>query len=125
VGLGEQILEQIKRGIIEPLQIVKEQCQGMFRTSKHIDEPPKDQLDASLCFLGREFGNRRVLADDEPQFPGQSGNPQAVRPQRLNEVVTPLGKLRFPQPEKLTDEALERLRERGVRYVLLVLVELA
>ena len=51
VRLGQQILEQIERRRVEPLQIVEEQRQRMFRPGEYADEPPEYQLEAALRIL--------------------------------------------------------------------------
>ena len=38
IGLAQQILDQIQRRSVEPLQIVEKQRQGMFRPSKNADK---------------------------------------------------------------------------------------
>src|SRR4029078_4885116 len=64
VRAGQQILDQIQRGGIEPLQVVQEQGQRMLPPGEHPDQAPEDQLEASLCFLRRQLGHWRLLADD-------------------------------------------------------------
>src|SRR5580692_12073367 len=53
VRLGQQILEQIECGRVEPLQIVEEERQWMFGPREHTDEPPEHQLETSLRVLWR------------------------------------------------------------------------
>ena len=65
---GQQILEQIERRRVEPLQIVEEQRQRMFRPGEDADETPEHQLETALRLLRLELGDRRLLADDELQF---------------------------------------------------------
>ena len=52
VRLGQQILEQIERRRVEPLQVVEEQRQRMFRPREHADEPPEHQLETPFARLG-------------------------------------------------------------------------
>ena len=61
---GQQILEQIERRRIEPLQVVEEQRQWMFRSGKYADEAPKYELKAALCLLWRQLRNRWLVSDD-------------------------------------------------------------
>ena len=83
---GQQILEQIERRRVEPLQIVEEQRQRMFRPGEHADEAPKHQLEPPLRVLRRKLGNRRLVADDELQFGDEVDHEPAVRAQRLQQV---------------------------------------
>ena len=89
VRLGQEILEHIERCRIEPLQIVEEQRQRMFRLCEHPDESPKNQLEPPLRVLRRKFGNWRLLADDELEFGDKVHHEPSVRPQRFKERVAP------------------------------------
>src|SRR5215831_8229108 len=52
---GQQILEQIQRGCVEPLQIIEEQRQGMFWPGEYADQPTECQLETALRILWRKF----------------------------------------------------------------------
>src|SRR3984957_2898766 len=69
--LDQQILDQIEGGRIEPLQIVEEQDQGVFRSSEDADKPTEDHLEATLCFLRRKNWKWRLLSYDQLQFRNQ------------------------------------------------------
>ena len=49
VRLRQQILEQVERRRVEPLQIVEEQRQRMFRPREDADEAPEHQLETDLA----------------------------------------------------------------------------
>src|SRR5262249_60906028 len=49
----------------------------------------------------------------------------AVRTQRITKGCTPFAQFRFALAQKETDKVLEGLRQRGIRDVALVLIELA
>ena len=51
---GQQILQQIERRRVEPLQIVEEERQRMFRPGEDADEAPKHQLETALRVLWRQ-----------------------------------------------------------------------
>ena len=51
---GQQILQQIERRRVEPLQIVEEQRQWMFRPGEYADEAPKHELKTALRLLWRQ-----------------------------------------------------------------------
>ena len=55
---------QVQRRYIEPLQIVEEQHQRMFRPGEDSDEAPKHKLEAPLRIMGRNLRDRRLFADD-------------------------------------------------------------
>ena len=71
---GQQILEQIERCRIEPLQVVEEQRERMFRPREYADKSPEHQLEAALRVLWRQLGNRWLLADDVLQFRDEIDN---------------------------------------------------
>ena len=83
VRLGQQILEQIERRRVEPLQVVEEERQRMFRPGEHADEPPEHQLETPSRVLRRELGNRRLVSDDELQLRDEVDHEPSVRAQRL------------------------------------------
>ena len=86
---GQQILEQIERRRVEPLQIVEEERQRMFRPGEDADEPPEHQLEARLRLLRRKLGDRRLLSDDELQLGDEVDHEPSVRAQRLPKGVAP------------------------------------
>ena len=54
IRLGQQVLEQIERRRVEPLQIVEEQRERMLRPREHAEEAPEHQLEAALRVLWRQ-----------------------------------------------------------------------
>src|SRR5437879_1916701 len=48
---GQQILQQIERRRVEPLQIVEEEREWVLRPGKDAGEAPQDQLETPLCVL--------------------------------------------------------------------------
>ena len=76
---GQQILEQIERCCIEPLQIVEEQGKRMFRPREYADKSPEHQLKAALRILWRKLGDRWLFADDVLQFRDEIHNEPSVR----------------------------------------------
>ena len=121
----EKIFEQIERGGIEPLQIVEEERQRMLRARKDADEPPQHRLEAALRILRWQIGDRRLFADDEFQLGDEVHDQQPVRAQRLAKRLPPALELRLALAQNLPDQTLKGLRQRGVRDVALVLIELA
>ena len=54
IRTGQQILQQIERRRVEPLQVVEEERQWMFRPGEDADEPPKHELETPLRVLWRQ-----------------------------------------------------------------------
>ena len=125
IGLGQQVFEQIECRRIQPLQVVEEERQRMLGSREDADEPPKHQLKTSLRFLRRQLGDRWLFTDDVLQFRDEIDDQLPVRLQRLTKRVTPFAQVVFVLAEERPDQALECLRQRGIRDVALVLVELA
>ena len=76
-------------------------------------------------FLRWKLCDGRLLPDDELDFGDQVDNQLAIRPQRLQKRMPPAVHLGLALDQDLTHQRLECLCQRRVRYVALVLVELA
>ena len=125
IRLGQQVLQQIERRRVEPLQIVEEERQRMFGPGEDADEPPQHQLESPLRLLRLKLGHRRLVADDEPQFRNEIDHQLAVRAQRLQKGIAPDAERGVALAEQRPDEALKGLRQGRIGDVALVLVELA
>src|SRR5205807_3530164 len=125
VRVEQEMLDQIEGRGIQPLQVIQEQRERVLRACKHAEKTPEDQLEATLPFLLRELRNRRLLADDEGQLRDEIDHELAVRSKRIEQGGAPLAHLRVALAEDLSDEALEGLRQRRIRNIALVLVELS
>ena len=123
IPLGQQILEHIQRGRVEPLQIVEEERQRMVRPCEDADESPKHQLEAALRVLRRQRKDRWLFADDELQFRDEIHHEPSIRTYRRTKRFTPAVQLGFARAQKQADQALKGLRQGGIRDVALVLVE--
>ena len=123
-GWSQQIFEEIERRRVEPLQIVEEECQRMVPLGEYADEPPEHHLETPSRVLRRELGNRRLLSDDDLKLRDQVDHEPPIRAQRLRQSVTPATQLGVALAEKVPNEALKPLRQRRIRDVALVLVEL-
>src|SRR3954462_2584735 len=121
---AQKIFEQIERCCIEPLQIVEEQRKRVLRPREYGDESPEYQLESALRIQWRKDRNRRLFSDDEFQFRDKIDDKPRVWPQRLAKGLAPDAQLLFLLAEKRADKAAEGLRERGIRDVAFVLVEL-
>jgi len=68
IGPAQQVFQQVERRRVEPLQVIEEERQRMFRPSEHADKLAKHHLEASLRVLWRKLRDRRRLPDDELHF---------------------------------------------------------
>ena len=57
----DQMLDEVERGRVQPLQIVEEQRERMLRPGEHAEEAPEHQLEAVLRVLRRQIRDRRLL----------------------------------------------------------------
>src|ERR1700692_4701468 len=122
---GQEILEQVERRRVEPLKIVEEERQRMFRPGEHSDKPPKHQLETSLRALWRKLRDGRLVTDDELQLRDEVDHEPAIGAAGLQKGVTPTAKLGVALPEERPNKAVKSLGQRRIRNVALVLVELA
>src|SRR5713101_1708372 len=70
----DQMLEEIERRRVEPLQIVEEQGERVFRPCEYLDEAPEHQLEPILGVLWWKIRNRWLRADYEFQFRDEVNN---------------------------------------------------
>jgi len=91
---GQQILHQIERCRVEPLQIVEEQGQRMF-PCEYADKSTEHKLEAALRILSRKLRNRWLFSYDELQFGNQIHNELSVRIQRFTKGISPFTQLLF------------------------------
>src|ERR1700688_213108 len=109
VRLGQQILQQLQRCRVEPLQIVEKQRQRVLRPGEHGEKAPENQLKAALRVMGRQLRDRRVVPDDELQLRNQVYDKPPVRAQRVQKGVAPTAELGVAFAEQRPDEALKSL----------------
>src|SRR5687768_15730865 len=83
IRLGEQVLDQVQRRGVEPLQVVEKEGQGMLRPREHVDESTEYQVESALGVLRRKVRNRWLLSDDRLQFRNQTHHQLSVGIQRL------------------------------------------
>ena len=125
LGPGRQMLEQIERGRVEPLQVVEEQRQRMLGPGEDAEEVSEHQLEAALRILRRQLRHRWLRTDEQFQLGDEGHDELSVWTQRLPKGLAPERQLGLALCQKVTDQALERLRQSRIRDVTLVLVELA
>src|SRR5262245_11594796 len=77
IRLSQQVLDQIERCRIKPLQVVEEESKRMLRSCEYADESPEDQLEAALRVLWGKNWDRRLFSYDELQFRDEVHNEQS------------------------------------------------
>ena len=82
------MLQQIERRRVEPLQIVEEQGQRMFRAGEDANKTLEYELKPALRLPRLELRDRRLLADDELQFGDQVGDEPCIRLKRFQKRAT-------------------------------------
>src|ERR1700739_4854649 len=97
----------------------------MFGPSEYAHKVPEHQLETRLRVPRRKIRDRWLLADDELQFWDQVRNERPVGTQRLAKGMLPIAQLVFVLAQQRTKQTLERLRQRGIGDIALVLVELS
>ena len=125
IPLCQQVLEEIERGCIEPLQVVEEQRQRMLRPGEDPDETPQHQVKSALRVSWRQLRRRRLRANEEFEVGEQRQHERAVRAKRRAKRGAPGRQLGLVLSQKRPDQVHEGLRQAGVGDVTLVLVELA
>src|ERR1700730_15183891 len=86
---GQQILQQIERRRVEPLQVVDEERQWMFRLSEDADKPWKHQQETALCLLLLKLRDRWLFSDDQLQLGNQVDYELSVRAKRTQQGIAP------------------------------------
>src|SRR5262249_41051153 len=79
IRLRQEILEQIERCCVEPLQIIEEQSERMVRPCEYANEPPENQLKAPLRVLQWKIRDWWRFSDDKLQFRDEIHHEPSVR----------------------------------------------
>ena len=82
-------------------------------------------METTLSLLRRQLRNRRRFADDQLQFGNQIDHEPGVRAQRFVQGVAPGGQCSVALAQQGANQALKGLRQRRIRDVAFVLIELA
>ena len=81
--MGDQVLEEVKRRRVQPLQVVEEQRERVLLAREHTEEAPENHLKAVFGVLRRQVRDRRLFPDHELQFGNEVDDELAVRAQRF------------------------------------------
>src|ERR1700740_1926426 len=109
-----QMLDEVERCCIQPLQIVEEQRERVLLACEHPKEAPEHHLESVLRVLRRQDRDRWLCPNDEFQLGHEIDDELPVRAQRLAERVAPPAKLGLALSEERADEALESQAQRRV-----------
>src|SRR6202046_3687811 len=112
--MRNQMIDQVERRGIQPLQIVKEQGERMLLAGKDSEEAPEHHLEAVPGILRRQVRDRRLFSDHQFQLGNQVHNDLTILAQRLPQGVPPGTEPRLALPQKRADETLESLGQGGV-----------
>src|SRR3984957_12541539 len=123
--MRDQVLDEIERRGIQPLQIVEEQRERMFLAREHAQEAPENNLEAVLRVLWWQIWNRRLFTDNKLEFRNDIDDQLTIWTERLEQAVPPPAERLLVLGEERADQGLERLAQGRVWDVALVLVELA
>src|SRR6266481_9568217 len=77
---GQEILQQVERRRVEPLQVVEEQSERVLRPGEYGDKPPEHQLETPLRVLRLKIRDWWLFSNDEFQLRNEIHNQQSVRP---------------------------------------------
>src|SRR5467141_2749642 len=88
-----QMLEEVERCCIQPLQIVKEQGERVLLAREHPEEAPENHLEAVLSVPRRQICDRWLFPNHELQLRNEVDNELAIRTERLAQGVPPPAKL--------------------------------
>src|SRR5258708_34521801 len=113
----DQVLEEVERRYIKPLQIVEEQRERVLLPREYAEKPPENHLKAVLRFVWRQVRDRWLFSDHKLQRGNEVDDKPSVGAKRLAQGASPPAKLHFALALKRTHKALEGLSQGGVRDV--------
>src|ERR1700730_151503 len=96
----DQVLEQLERRSIQPLQIVEEQRERVLLPREYAEKPPENHLKAVLRFVRRQVRNGWLSSDHKLQRGNEVDDKLTVGAQRLAQGVPPPAKLRLALAQK-------------------------
>src|ERR1700682_2346572 len=115
----DQMLEQVERRRIKPLQIVQKQRERVLLAREHPEEPPEYHLEAVLRVLRRQIRDRWLFPDHELQLGNEVDDELSIWAQRLAQSIPPPAKLSLALGEERAHKALEGLAQGRVMDVAL------
>src|ERR1700688_4260035 len=96
----DQVLEEVERRCIKPLQIVEEQREWVLLPREYAEKPPENHLKAVLRVLRRQLRNWWLFPNHKLQHGNEVDDKLTVRAQRLAQSAPPPAKLRLALAQK-------------------------
>ena len=125
LGVGEDGLEHLDRGGVDPLEIVEEDHERARRPAERAEEAAEHQGEAVLRLDGTELEDGRLLAQDHRHVRDDVDDDLPARPERVEEAPAPRLEILLALAEDLLDEPAERRGDGAPRDVALELIVLA
>src|ERR1700688_1171167 len=97
----DEVLDEVERRGIQPLQIVKKQRKRVLLPREYAEEAPEHHLEAVLRVLRWQVRHRRLLSEHELQLRNEVDDELTVRAQRLAQGAAPSAKLRLALAQNL------------------------
>src|ERR1700746_390047 len=91
----DQVLEEVERRCIKPLQIVEEQRERVLLPCEYAEKPSENHLESVLRVLRRQVRDRWLSSDHHLQRGNEVDDKLTVRAQRLAQGIPPPAKLRL------------------------------
>ena len=104
IRLCQQVLEEIERRSVQPLQVVEEQRQRMLRSGEDAEQAPEHQLEPALCVLRWQLRRRRLRADEEFEIGEQRHHERAVQAKRCGKRGAPGRQFGLALPQQRPDQ---------------------
>ena len=111
VRMEEKIFDERQRGRIEPLQVIDENDERVFRPRKHADEPLEHGLKPQFGIDGREDRYGRLWADQSSEVGNEVGQQAALIADSFLDRVSPAGDVVRVAVQQLLNQPLKRLSQ--------------
>src|ERR1700689_1930238 len=105
--MRDQVLDEIERRGIQPLQIVEEQRERMLLAREHAQEAPENHLEAVLRVLWWQIWNRRLFPDHKLEFRNEIDDQLTIWTESLEQAVPPPAQRLLVLGEERADQGLE------------------
>src|ERR1700689_3778197 len=102
--MRNQVLKQVERRCIEPLQIIEKQGERMLLAREHAKKAPEHHLEAVLRIPRRQTRDWRLFPDHELQLGNKIDHEPVMWAQRIDQRLPPPAKLCLALAAKRTDE---------------------
>src|SRR5271168_445413 len=89
IRMRDQVLDEVERRRVQPLQIIEEQRERVLLAREHAKETPENHLKAILGVLWGQVRDGRLLPNHELQLGNEVNDELTIRAQRLAQGVPP------------------------------------